>query len=69
MAKKLSKKEALHKANAISTLRWLKDELKFIEHTANMEETSVSDAFVFFDAECEIKKVICYIESRTTLTV
>lgn len=67
MEKKISKiaqKEALHKTNVSSTLRWLKDELKFINRKVNMTSTSVEDAFTFFDAEDQIKKVILYIKSR-----
>ena len=67
MEKKISKiaqKEALHKTDVSRTLRWLKDELKFIDRKVNMAETSVEDAFTFIDAQGEIKKVIHYIESR-----
>jgi hypothetical protein len=61
---KIAEKEALHKADISGSLRWLKDELKFIKRKVNLEETSVSDCFTFFDAEKDIKKVIKYIESR-----
>jgi hypothetical protein len=61
---KIAQKEALHKADVSRTLRWLKDELKFIDRKIDMAETSVTDAFTFFDAQCEITKVIHYIKRR-----
>ena len=61
---KIAQKKALHKADASRTLRWLKEESKVIDRKVNMDETSVTDAFTFFDAKAEITKVIHYIQSR-----